>query len=123
MKNFLKKAICFSFISFYVLKVDQIQSLVPYYYLPTKNNLQKESLSIGKNAYQLLYFGQYQESINLAKLAIKINKTDEKLWLILAEAQIANKLDKKALEWQVQRGSRSGRVARQFIISLLNSHT
>ncbi|GIR95783.1 MAG: hypothetical protein CM15mP98_07530 [Paracoccaceae bacterium] len=32
-------------------------------------------------------------------------------------------LDKKAIEWQVQRGSRSGRVARQFIISLLNSHT
>ena len=32
-------------------------------------------------------------------------------------------LDKKAIEWQVQRGSRSGRVARQFIVSLLNSHT
>ena len=32
-------------------------------------------------------------------------------------------LDKKAIEWQMQRGSRSGRVARQFIISLLNSHT
>ena len=32
-------------------------------------------------------------------------------------------LDKKAIEWQVQRGSRSGRVAKQFIVSLLNSHT
>ena len=97
MKNFLKKAICFSFISFYVLKIDQIQSLVPYYYLPTKKNLNQESLSIGKNAYQLLYFGQYVESLNLAKLAVQINKNDEKLWLILSEAQVANKLYKNAL--------------------------
>ncbi len=31
-------------------------------------------------------------------------------------------LNKKAIEWQVQRGSRSGRVAKQFIISLLGSN-
>jgi len=60
-------------------------------------NLKKESLSIGKNAYQLLYFGQYEQSLNLAKLAVKINKKDEKLWLILAEAQLANSLYEKAL--------------------------
>ena len=97
MKKFFKKIICFSFISFYLLKVDQIQSLVPYYYLPTKKNLDQESLSIGKNAYQLLYFGQYLESLNLAKLAVQINKNNEKLWLILSEAQVANKLYENAL--------------------------
>ena len=97
MKQFLKKIICLSLISFYFLKTDQVRSLVPYYYFPSIKNLQKESLSIGKNAYQLLYFGQYEESLNLAKLAVKINKTDEKLWLTLAEAQVANKLYKKAL--------------------------
>ena len=84
-------------ISFFFLKVDQVKSLVPYYYFPTTKNLQKESLSIGKNAYQLLYFGEYKQSLNLAKLALKINKADEKLWLILADAQIANNLHKKAL--------------------------
>ena len=97
MKKFLIKTICFSFISFYFLKIDQIQSIVPYYYLPTINNLHRESLSIGKNAYQLLYFGEYEQSLNLAKLAIQINKNDEKLWLILSEAQVANKLYKNAL--------------------------
>ena len=97
MKNFFKKIICISLISCFFLKVEEVKSIVPYYYLPTIKNLQKESLSIGKNAYQLLYFGQFEQSLNLAKLAIKINKTDEKLWLILAEAQIANKLYKKAL--------------------------
>ena len=34
----------------------------------------------------------------------------------------AKELSQKAIEWQVQRGSRSGRVAKQFIVSLLSSH-
>ena len=97
MKKFYKKIIFISLISFYFFKVDQIQSLVPHYYLPGIKHLHKESLSIGKNAYQLLYFGNYKESLNLAKLAVKINKKDEKLWLILSEAQIANKLYKNAI--------------------------
>ena len=97
MKKFFKKIISLSIISFFFLNIDQVRSLVPYYYFPTIKNLQEESLSIGKNAYQLLSFGQYEQSLNLAKLAVKINKKDEKLWLILSEAQVANKLYKKAL--------------------------
>jgi len=41
MKKFLKKIICISLISFYFFKVEQVQSLVPYYYLPTIKNLEK----------------------------------------------------------------------------------
>ena len=74
MKKIFKRLICFSLISFSFLKVEQAKSLVPHYYFPTIKNLQKDSLSIGKNAYQLLYFGQYKQSLNLAKLATKINK-------------------------------------------------
>ena len=97
MKKFLKNILCVSLITFYFLKIEKVQSIIPYYYFPTIKNLQKESLAIGKNAYQLLYFGQYKESLNLAKLAIKINPTNEQLWLIFSEAQVANKLYKKAL--------------------------
>tara|TARA_A100001388_G_scaffold121869_1_gene89965 strand:- start:38 stop:901 length:864 start_codon:yes stop_codon:yes gene_type:complete len=97
MKKFFNKIICISLISFYFFQVEKVQGVVPYYYLPTIKNLQKQSLYIGKNAYQLLYFGQNVDSLNLAKLAVKINSRDEKLWLILAEAQSANKLYKKAL--------------------------
>ena len=97
MKKFLKLIICFSLMSFYLFKAEKVQSIVPYYYFPTIKNLQKESISIGASAYQLLYLGQYEESLNLAKLALQINKKDEKLWLILSEAQVANKLYKKAL--------------------------
>ena len=97
MKKFLAKIICVSLISFYFLNLESVKSIVPYYYFPTIKNLEKESLSIGKSAYQLLYFGQYKDSLNLAKLAVKLNATNEKLWLILSEAQIANKLYKNAL--------------------------
>ena len=97
LKRFLKKIIFIFLISFYLFKIEKVQSLVPYYYFPAFKNLQNESLSIGKNAFQLLYFGQYEQSLNLAKLAVKINKTNEQLWLILSEAQIANKLYKDAL--------------------------
>ena len=95
-KNF-KQIISLSLVCFFLLEIEQAKSVVPYYYFPTIKNLKQESLSIGKNAYQLLYIGQYKESLNLAKLAIKINKSDEKLWLILADAQIANELYKQAL--------------------------
>ncbi len=81
----------------YFLNVEKVQSIVPYYYFPTIKNLEKESLTIGKYAYQLLYFGQSKESLNLAKLAVKINTKDVKLWLILSETQVANKQYKNAL--------------------------
>ena len=97
MKKFLKQIIWISLITFYSLQIEKVQAIVPYYYFPTIKNLEKQSLYIGKNAYQLLYLGQYEDSLNLAKLSVKINEKDQKLWLILAEAQIANKQYKNAL--------------------------
>ena len=97
MRRLLKNILCVYLINFCFLKIEKVQSIVPYYYFPTIRNLQKQSLLIGKKAYQLLYFGQYEDSLNLAKLAVKINATDEKLWLILSETQAANKLYKDAL--------------------------
>jgi len=97
MKKYLKNIICLFLISFFFFKIEKVQSIIPYYYYPTIKNLQKESLSLGKNAYQLLYFGLYEESLNLAKLAVKINPNELELWLILSETQIANKQYKKAL--------------------------
>ena len=38
-----------------------------------------------------------KKSLNLAKLAVKINKKDEDLWLLFAEAQITNNLYENAL--------------------------
>jgi len=97
MKKFFKTLIPLFLVSFYFFKVEQVYSIIPYYYLPKIETLQKESMAMGKTAYQLLYLGQYEDSLNLAKLAIKINKKDEKLWLFLSEVQVANKLYKESL--------------------------
>ena len=97
MKKFLIKILCFALMSGFHIKTEKVKALIPYYYFPSQKNIEKESLSIGQSAYQLLYFGQIKDSLRLAKLAVKINKSDEKLWLILAEAQIANNLNKDAL--------------------------
>ena len=97
MKKIFKRILCISLLSFFLFKIEKVQSLVPYYYFPTKKTLKKNSLSIGKNAYELLYFGEYEKSLNLVKLALTINKKDENLWLLFAEAQIANNLYTNAL--------------------------
>ena len=97
MKKSLLKILFFSIICSHVFIAESLKALIPYYYLPETKNLQKQSLSIGKEAYQLLYFGQIKDSLNLAKLAVKMNNKNETLWTILADTQIANKLYDDAL--------------------------
>ena len=97
MKKSLLKILFFSLISSNIFIAGNLKALIPYYYFPESKSLREEGLSIGKQAYQLLYFGQIKDSLNLAKLAIKINSKNETLWTILAETQIANKLYDDAL--------------------------
>ena len=87
----------FFIISSQIFNSEHLKALVPYYYLPETKDLKQEGLLIGKQAYQFLYFGQIKYSLNLAKLAVKINNTNETLWTILAEAQLANELYDDAL--------------------------
>ncbi len=97
MKKSLLKILFFSIISSHVFIAESLKALIPYYYFPQTKSLQKQSLIIGKEAYQLLYFGQIEDSLNLAKLAVKMNNKNETLWSILAETQIANELYNDAL--------------------------
>ena len=75
-----------------------IKAIIPPYRLPSEDILRKNSFAIAKNAYQLLYFGQIKESLNLATLAISLNNNDPRIWSLLAETQIANKLYDNALD-------------------------
>ena len=97
MKKSFMKILFYLIIIGQIFNAGNLKALIPYYYFPETKKLKKESLSIGKKAYQLLYFGQIKDSLNLAKLAVKINNTNETLWTILAETQIANKLYDNAL--------------------------
>ena len=71
MKKSLLKILLFSIISSHIFISESLKALIPYYYFPETKSYQKKGLSIGKQAYQLLYFGQIKDSLNLAKLAIK----------------------------------------------------
>tara|TARA_B100000073_G_C23743239_1_gene574351 strand:- start:3713 stop:4567 length:855 start_codon:yes stop_codon:yes gene_type:complete len=97
MKKFLLRLLTIQLLINTFFSASKVNAIIPFYYLPSKRSLEQESLSIGKNAYQLLFFGQIKESLNLAKLAISLNSKDEKLWAILAESQIANNQLEEAL--------------------------
>ena len=98
IKKFLVSILILPFIWINTFEVKRAFGIIPFYSSPSENDLEKESLSIARSAYQMLYFGQIKEALNLAKLAITLNNNDEKIWAILAETQIANKLNKEALE-------------------------
>ena len=80
-----------------IFQVNKVFAFIPYYSLPSKKFLNKNGKELGKNAYQLLYFGQIKEGLALAKLAVSLNIKDANLWALLAEAQISNKLYNEAL--------------------------
>ena len=97
-KNFLIfKIIFLQIIILSIFQVKKSYSFIPYYNLPSKKFLNQSGSEIGKNAYQLLYFGQLKQGLALAKLAISLNPEDVNLWSLLAEAQISNKLFDDAL--------------------------
>jgi len=97
-KNLLiLKIILLQIIGLSVFQVKKSSAFIPYYILPSKKFLKLNGSEIGKNAYQLLYFGQSKKGLSLAKLAISLNPEDVNLWALLAEAQINNKLFDDAL--------------------------
>ena len=64
--------------------------MVPYVYLPTSEELTGSAMGIGRTAAQLLQFDQPREAAKLAALAVRLNPQDERLWSVLAEAQLRN---------------------------------
>ena len=100
---FISKILFLQIIGFCIFQAEKSNAFIPYYNLPSKRFLNLNGSEIGKNAYQLLYFGQLKEGLALAKLAISLNPEDENLWALLAEAQINNKLFNEAL-LSIERG-------------------
>ncbi len=97
--NIIKKYILIlSLGSLTTLTISPTKAFVPYVYKPNPKTLINTSVSIGRTAAQLLQLGQPKEAARLAELAVRIHKNDERLWSILAEAQMRNKELQKAKE-------------------------
>ena len=102
-KRFLLKFLSIQLIGINIFHISNLKAFIPYYSLPSKNFLKNNGSELAKNAYQLLYFGQLKEGLALAKLAVSLNPVDEKLWALLAEAQLNNKLIEEAL-YSIKKG-------------------
>ena len=97
IRKIFQNLIFIQILIFNVVFIGSLKAIIPFYNLPNEDILRKNSFAIAKNAYQLLYFGQIKESLNLSKLAISLNDNDPKLWSLLAETQVANNLYENAL--------------------------
>ena len=64
------------------------QAITPYVYVPSSEELKGSALGIGRTAAQLLQMGQPEQAAKLAALAVRLDPQDERLWSILAEAQL-----------------------------------
>ena len=64
------------------------KAVVPYVYVPTSEELTGSAIGIGRAAAKLLQMGQPKQAAKLAALAVRLDPQDERLWSVLAEAQL-----------------------------------
>jgi tetratricopeptide (TPR) repeat protein len=70
------------------LQASPVRALTPYVYTPSAQELEGAGVGIGRTAAQLLRLGQPEEAARLAALAVRLQPNDERLWSVLAEAQL-----------------------------------
>ena len=64
------------------------KAFIPYVFTPSTQELEGAGIGIGRTAAQLLRLGQPKEAARLAALAVRLQPNDERLWSVLAEAQL-----------------------------------
>ncbi|MGC6482966.1 MAG: tetratricopeptide repeat protein [Synechococcus sp.] len=74
------------------------KALVPTVYVPKATELEQSAIDIGRSAAQLLSLGQLEDAARLAALAVRLQPNDERLWAVLAEAQLRSKQLEPAAE-------------------------
>ena len=80
------------------LSAAPVKALTPYVYTPSAQELEGAGVGIGRTAAQLLRLGQPEEAASLAALAVRLQPNDERLWSVLAEAQLRSDQLKEAAE-------------------------
>ena len=72
------------------------QALVPYTYVPARQELEGAGLGIAQAAARLLQLGQARDAARLAALTVQLLPADPRGWLLLAEAQLRSRQLKEA---------------------------
>ena len=89
LNNRIRQRFLIAFLSFAAIAVTPAaEAVVPYVYLPSSEELTGSAIGIGRTAAQLLQMGQPKQAAKLAALAVRLDPQDERLWSVLAEAQL-----------------------------------
>jgi tetratricopeptide (TPR) repeat protein len=89
LNNRIRQRFLIAFLSFAAIAVTPAaEAVVPYVYLPSSEELTGSAVGIGRTAAQLLQMGQPKQAAKLAALAVRLDPQDERLWSVLAEAQL-----------------------------------
>ena len=87
--NRIRERFLIAFLSFAAIAVEPAaKAVIPYVYVPTSEELTGSAVGIGRTAAQLLQMGQPKQAAKLAALAVRLDPQDERLWSVLAEAQL-----------------------------------
>jgi len=87
--NRIRERFLIAFLSFATIAVaPAAKAVIPYVYVPTSEELTGSAVGIGRTAAQLLQMGQPKQAAKLAALAVRLDPQDERLWSVLAEAQL-----------------------------------
>ena len=87
--NRIRERFLIAFLSFAAIAVaPAAKAVIPYVYVPTSEELTRSAVGIGRTAAQLLQMGQPKQAAKLAALAVRLDPQDERLWSVLAEAQL-----------------------------------
>ena len=99
----------------------------------TSNRRHLLSRKTGNNSDFMRWEEELDERLSISDrfgISIGFYECDQNLYLEIVRSYVNSfgikvekeELNKRALQWQAQRGSRSGRVAKQFIVSLLSNY-
>ena len=87
--NRIRERFLIAFLSFAAIAVaPAAKAVIPSVYVPTSEELTGSAVGIGRTAAQLLQMGQPKQAAKLAALAVRLDPQDERLWSVLAEAQL-----------------------------------
>jgi len=68
--------------------IEPARALVPYVYVPQRQELEGAALGIAQAAARLLQLGQAEDAARLAALTVQMLPADPRGWVLLAEAQL-----------------------------------
>jgi tetratricopeptide (TPR) repeat protein len=74
------------------------RALVPYVYVPQRQELEATGLGIAQAAARLLQLGQAEDAARLAALTVQLLPADPRGWVLLAEAQLRSNQTAAAAE-------------------------